>query len=74
MSAKTRKQISQTIGSRLRDARNKLEWSTQKLAQEANVSVGAINAVENKQSMPNVKTLLRLGQALGLNMNQLTGA
>jgi transcriptional regulator with XRE-family HTH domain len=53
-------------GSQMRGARGMLGWSIQKLADEAGVSVSAVQRAERSEGIPNMRTasLFRVRQAL----------
>lgn len=74
MATKSTRKRTRTIGQRLRDARTAKQWSTQKLHEESRIAVGTINEAETGKRVPNGTTLLALCKALGITMNELTGA
>jgi transcriptional regulator with XRE-family HTH domain len=50
-------------------ARNELGWSQQKLADESGVNKATINQIERGRRSPNVETLEKLADAMGLEMS-----
>jgi DNA-binding XRE family transcriptional regulator len=55
----------------VREVRDKLGWSQEKLAQEAGVSKGTIQKVEGGHSSPRVDTAVRIARALGRPLDEL---
>lgn len=47
------------------------EMTQQELAKESGLSVGSINAYIRKQSMPGVKALINIADALEMDVNEL---
>jgi transcriptional regulator with XRE-family HTH domain len=58
--------IESTIGDNLRSARLEKGWSMRELAAEAEVSPSLISQIENGRTMPSVRTLYSLAEALSL--------
>ena len=59
------------IGNNIREARLKLGWSMRQLATQAEVSPSLISQIENGRTMPSVRTLYSLAEALSLPVNKL---
>jgi len=63
--------IESTIGDNLRSARLEKGWSMRELAAEAEVSPSLISQIENGRTMPSVRTLYSLAEALSLPVTHL---
>ena len=62
------------IGSRLRDARKRFNYSQEQLAKLIGVSKGAISLYENEKRNQNMDTILEIMYALGVSSDYLLGA
>ncbi len=60
-----------TIGNNLRATRLEKGWSLRQLATEADVSPSLISQIENGRTMPSVRTLYSLAEALSLPITHL---
>lgn len=64
-----------TIGSRLRDARNKRGMTLAALSKSSTVGIGTISEIECYPSrVPTVRTLRKLAKALDITINDLVGS
>ncbi len=63
-----------TLGQRLRQRRLVRQWTLEFLAGKAGLAVGTISDLERNKHKPNVTTLMKLAKALGVSLNDLTGA
>lgn len=59
------------VGSRLRDLRARKKWTQERLADEADVSVGTVTLIESGRRMPNVITQQKLAEALRVERTEL---
>ena len=62
------------VGSRLKEARLKLNYTQEKLAKLIGVSKGAISLYENEKRNPNLETVIELMYTLGVSSDYLLGA
>ncbi len=60
---------SKSIGNKIADARKKLNLSQAELAQEVSISPQAVGKWERGESMPDISTLNRLAEILGVDLN-----
>ncbi|WP_394771003.1 helix-turn-helix domain-containing protein [Lacisediminihabitans sp.] len=60
-----------TLGSRLKDLRQKSGLSLRELARQANVSPSFVSQIENGKSQPSVATLYAFSQRLNVSVDQL---
>lgn len=63
--------LAQAIGARVKHERRALEWTLDRLAEEAGVSRRMVVNVEQGSTNPSVGTLLRLSDALGVGLPAL---
>ena len=61
------------VGSRLKEARKKLDYTQEKLAELIGVTKGAVSLYENERRNPNLETLIEISFALGVSANYLLG-
>ena len=54
----------QTVGDRIRSAREKNGWNTTELSIQADVSIEQISRYENGSRMPSLENLIRIADAL----------
>jgi transcriptional regulator with XRE-family HTH domain len=66
-------QSMENISESVRTHRTKKGWSQLELANRAGVDRKTVNRVENGRYAPSVETLLLVGDALGVSMNNLIG-
>jgi transcriptional regulator with XRE-family HTH domain len=59
------------LGQRVKDLRERLEWSQEKLAERANLDTTYISGIERGQRNPGLNTLQRLARALGVALPAL---
>jgi transcriptional regulator with XRE-family HTH domain len=64
----------ESIGSRLREARNRQQMTLLALSRASTVGIGTISEIECYPSrVPTVRTLRKLAKALGITINELVG-
>lgn len=63
--------IQKLLAANLKDARNKLGWSQQKLAERCGISTSFVGEMEIGRKFPSPKNLQLLSDALGLKPYQL---
>src|SRR5690348_5679491 len=63
-----------TIGARVREARQRRGMSRADLARAAGLSGGAVSRIESGERSPGAETLARLARALSVESGQLMGA
>jgi transcriptional regulator with XRE-family HTH domain len=63
----------ENISESVRTHRTKKGWSQLELANRAGLDRKTVNRVENGRYAPSVETLLLVGDALGVSMNNLLG-
>lgn len=63
-----------TLGDYLRDARHEKRITQDALARRIGLSQSALAYIENGRAMPRLDTILRLGEALGIELSVLFGA
>lgn len=61
------------IGERIRERRQTLRWSQEKLAEMADVSLNTVSRIEGGQSDMSIETFRRLAQSLGMSASELVG-
>ena len=61
------------IGERIRERRQTLRWSQEKLAEMADVSLNTVSRIEGGQSDMSIEVFRRLAQALGTSASELVG-
>lgn len=57
------------IGSRIRNKRLELNWTQEKLAEKTNLTDAYIGAIERATSKCSIETLVKMAQALNLNVD-----
>ncbi|WP_066939181.1 helix-turn-helix domain-containing protein [Microtetraspora fusca] len=62
----------QAVASNVKEARQRAGLSVEQLSTRAQVSKGALVSLENAQGNPNLATLVRLADALGMSVSALT--
>jgi transcriptional regulator with XRE-family HTH domain len=62
------------VGSRLKEAREKLGFTQSDLAKELGLSKGAISLYEHEKRNPNLETILEMMYLLGVSADYLLGA
>ena len=67
----TSKSINSKIGIKIRLLRTKLEFSQEKLAELSNLNKNSIGSIERGESKPNIETLERIANALGVELKEL---
>lgn len=61
------------IGERIRERRQTLRWSQEKLAEMADVSLNTVSRIEGGQSDMSIETFRRLAQSLRMSASELVG-
>lgn len=61
------------IGERVRNRRQTLLWSQEKLAEMADVSLNTVSRIEGGQSDMSIEVFRRLAHALGMSASELVG-
>lgn len=61
------------VGQQLRALREAKDWSREKLAGEARVSLSTIARCENEDRVPNGRNLVAIADALGVTLDELFG-
>lgn len=64
-------EILETLSANIKKLRKERSWTQEKLAEEANLSVQAINFFEGKRRWPGEDSLSKLAAALGVEVYQL---
>ena len=62
------------LGQRVKDLREDLGWSQEKLAERADLDATYISGIERGQRNPSLNALNRLAHALGINLSDLVSA
>ena len=60
-----------TVGERIRNRRAELEWTIERLAEEAKISKGFLSDLENGKRSVSAGYLLQIAQALGVTLDFL---
>ncbi len=60
-----------SLGKRIAECRDRLNWTQKTLAEKANLSVTFVSEVENDRRTPGADALLRLAEALGASLDYL---
>lgn len=63
--------VIEALARTVRAARKRRGWSQDQLSAHAGISKGALVALERAETNPNLSTLCRLGDALGVNVSEL---
>lgn len=64
--------MAESLGEHIRAIRTALGWSKARLARKAGVSQSVINDIEaGKNNNPRIKTLWKLGHAMGVSLSDL---
>ncbi len=66
-----RKEITMTIGEKIRELREKKRWSQKQLAKKAGVSETYIKKYERGEVCPSNQTMYKLAKALGVDITVL---
>jgi len=62
------------LSKRLKELRNKHNWTQQKLAEKANLSFNAITKIEQGAAeYPTLRTLIKLADAFEISLDELVG-
>ena len=61
------------MGERIRNRRQTLRWSQEKLAEMADVSLNTVSRIEGGQSDMSIEVFRRLAQSLGMSASELVG-
>lgn len=61
------------MGERIRNRRQTLRWSQEKLAEMADVSLNTVSRIEGGQSDMSIEVFRRLAEALGMSASELVG-
>ena len=61
------------MGERIRNRRQTLRWSQEKLAEMADVSLNTVRRIEGGQSDMSIEVFRRLAEALGMSASELVG-
>lgn len=69
-----RTQSRNTLGYRLWKLRRDKNWTLEYVSLKADVAIGTISDLEHNNHKPNITTLMKLAKALGVSLNDLTGA
>ncbi len=64
-------EVTAAIGVRVRELRLLREWSQEKLAERAGITVEMVSRAENARMVPSLGTLLSLADGLGLGLPEL---
>jgi transcriptional regulator with XRE-family HTH domain len=59
------------FGQRVKELRERLDWSQEKLSERANLDTTYISGIERGQRNPGLNTLQRLARALGVTLPAL---
>lgn len=65
--------LAQSIGSRLRSAREDAQLSQMKLAEKTSIDKATIHNIERGSNLPGAKTIVALCKALGCSSDWLLG-
>jgi len=60
-----------TLGKNIKNKRQDLGLSQSELAKMAKISVSYLSEIENERTNPSLKTLLRIAEALKVNISEL---
>ncbi|HEV2208585.1 MAG TPA: helix-turn-helix transcriptional regulator [Verrucomicrobiae bacterium] len=61
------------LGEAIRERRKKADWSQEKLAERADLSMVFISRVERGKESPSFDSLVRIARALGVQVRDLVG-
>ena len=64
-------EILETLSSNIRNLRKEKSWTQEKLAEESDLSVQAVNFFEGKRRWPAEDSLSKIAEALGVEVYQL---
>lgn len=65
---------SKSIGNKITEARKKMNFSQAELAQQVSISPQAVGKWERGESLPDITTLNRLAEILGVDLNYFSGS
>lgn len=65
---------SKSIGNKITEARKKMNFSQAELAQQVSISPQAVGKWERGESLPDITTLHRLAEILGVDLNYFSGS
>jgi transcriptional regulator with XRE-family HTH domain len=60
-----------TLGKRIAECRERLNWTQKKLADEAKISVTFLSELENDHRMPGAEIVLRIADVIGVSVDYL---
>lgn len=61
------------LGNRIRDRRQEMGMSQEKVAEQAGISVNTVSRIEGGQSAMSIEIFIRIVQVLGVDANRLLG-
>ena len=61
------------LGNRIRDRRNEISMSQEKVAEQAGISANTVSRIEGGQSAMSIEIFIRMVQILGVDANELLG-
>lgn len=61
------------LGNRIRDRRNEINMSQEKVAEQAGISANTVSRIEGGQSAMSIEIFIRMVQILGVDANELLG-
>lgn len=61
------------LGNRIRDQRQKINMSQEKVAERAGISTNTVSRIEGGQSAMSIDIFIRIVQVLGVDANELLG-
>ena len=61
------------LGNRIRDRRQEISLSQEKVAEQAGISVNTVSRIEGGQSAMSIEIFIKMVQILGVDANELLG-
>lgn len=61
------------LGNRIRDRRNEISMSQEKIAEQAGISANTVSRIEGGQSAMSIEIFIKMVQILGVDANELLG-
>lgn len=61
------------LGNRIRDRRQEISMSQEKVAEQAGISVNTVSRIEGGQSAMSIEIFIKMVQILGVDANELLG-
>ena len=61
------------LGNRIRDRRNEISMSQEKVAEQAGISANTVSRIEGGQSAMSIEIFIKMVQILGVDANELLG-